>query len=230
MKKIILLAVLLLIVAFVLFIYVSFYGLPWEKTQVSKELKQYVEEKYDIKVDIKESYFNFKFDNYGTIFTLKDDKEFSFSAEKQRDNTLQDYYPEAVWEKEVKGDLVPLIDSSFDSLSVDRYGVNPVYGIGNLEDIKKDVPSYKNIQTGINVVIHFKEERSSKTEEALIKEVVSFIQKVNEKEIKNIELTFYLKEQELEDKKPETLYITIPSDKLYSIKTEDDVKKYIQVF
>lgn len=229
MKKIILLVVLLLIVAFVLFFYVSFYGLPWKKTQVSNELKQYVEEKYDIKVDIEESYFNFKFDNYGTIFTLKDDKEFSFSAEKRRDNTLHDYYPEAVWEKEVKGDLAPLIDSSFDSLSVERYGVYPVYGIGSLEDIKKDVPSYKDVQTGINSVIHFKEERSSKTEEALIKEVVSFIQKVNEKGIKNIELTFYLKEQEQEEE-PETFFITIPSDKLNSIKTEDDVKKYIQVF
>lgn len=48
MKKIIILFFLLLIVAFVFYIYASFYGLPWKKTQVSNELKQYVEEKYDI--------------------------------------------------------------------------------------------------------------------------------------------------------------------------------------
>ncbi|MFS0824713.1 hypothetical protein [Bacillus sp. 1P02SD] len=228
MKKIIILVVLLLIVAFVFYLYASFYGLPWKKTQVSNELKQYVEEKYDIEVAIEESYFNFKFDHYGTIFKLRDDKEFSFSAEKRRDNAIHDYYPEAVWEKEVKEDLTPLIDSSFDSLSVDRYGVYPVYGIGNLEDIQKDVPSYKDVQTGINSVIHFKEEHSSKTEEALIKEIFSFIQKVNEKGIRNIELTFDLKEQE--EEKPKTFYITIPSDKLYTIKTEDDVKKYIKEF
>lgn len=122
------------------------------------------------------------------------------------------------------------MDESFKSLTIDRFGVYPAYGMGSYLDIKKDVPSYKDVQTGIDFMIHFKEKRSSKTEESLIKEVFSFIQKVNEKEIKNIQLMFSLKEKKQESGISETFSIMIPSDKLDTIETEEDVKKFINIF
>ncbi|MDN4608176.1 hypothetical protein [Sporosarcina highlanderae] len=74
---------------------------PWKKTSTGNELKEYVEDKYEISVSIKENYFNTKFGTYGTMFVVDSNKNITFNAEKYKDRN-SDFYAEALWVNEAK--------------------------------------------------------------------------------------------------------------------------------
>lgn len=230
MKKVLVFSGVLVVVVGFLYLYFSFSGLPWKKASTTKDLHRFVEEKYGIAVQVKEPFYNFKDGSYGAIFATTSEPIVEFSAVKFHNGTMSDYYAESVWEKEATEEITPIMKQVFQQLTVENYAVNPVYGMG-AELVKgKDIPSYKEIETGIDLGIHFNEKWSNKTEEALLKEGFLFITSLQEKGIKNIGIRLYLAERNLGNERTETFSISIDGKQLSTIQTEEDFKQFINIF
>lgn len=202
-------------------------GLPWKKEKVAMELKQYVEEKYDIEVELEESYYNFKDKSYGATFVLKNEQSISFSAEKNRSGELDDYYPEAVWVNEVKNDVTPILKQSFPSFSIEDFLVNSVYGMGDELVKGKEIPSYKDVYTGTSINAYFRDNWTNETEQKLLKESYAFISSLKEKGVRNIDLNLYLKEKNDGDV---NFVISIKGQDFNKIESEEDLKKFRETF
>ncbi|WP_432360482.1 hypothetical protein [Sporosarcina sp. UB5] len=228
MKRFVLTAILISLIICICYIAISIRGLPWKKEATAEELKKYVEEKYEINVSIKETYYNYG--AYGATFVTDNNKSIEFNAEKYGDSIYFEYYAEALWVKEAKDALDPVLEESFTTLTIDEYGVHPLYGMGNVLNIGKEIPSYTEIDTGVGLFIHFKDEWTEKNEDHLVSEVFSFIKKCQSKGIKNISLRFSLRDNVLKDGKISSFFISIDSSGINEIKTEEDVKEYILIF
>lgn len=212
------------------FFYTAFFGTPWKKATIAKELEAFVEKKYAIDVRLKEKTYNFKDGSYGAIFALDENPKLSFGAEQLTNGKIFEYYPEAVWVAEAEKDVYPVLQKSFPSLSLGTYSIAPVYGVGRDLNIKEDIPSYKNVETGIGLAVHFHDVRTKEKEEVLVKEAFTFVSSLQKKGIKNLDVRLYLGEKATEEQKTKTFSISIEGEDLLHIKTEEDVKKYINIF
>ncbi|MDN4608175.1 hypothetical protein [Sporosarcina highlanderae] len=126
--------------------------------------------------------------------------------------------------------MKPVIEDSFATLSIQDYSVHPVYGIGHDLKVGKEVPSYKEVKTGVELSIRFKDAWTEENEEKLIAEVASFIERAHSKGIKNISMRFFLQDKVMEDGRINTFSILIEDIDLSTIQTKEDVKKYITTF
>lgn len=230
MKKGVLLALTLSVVGVCLYFFIAFYGLPWKKASTAKELERYVEEKYAIDVRLKERYYNFKDGSYAAEFTLESDPSISFSAAKYHSGTLSDYYSEAVWVNQVEMDIAPILNRSFPSLSMDSHSVNPVYGMGDELVNGQDIPSYKDVLTGVDVGVHFATAWTEETEELLVKEGFDFIASLQAKGVQNIGVRLYLQDKPLEDDRTQTYAISIEPSDFNQIETIEDLEKHLIIF
>lgn len=226
MKKYLLIFCGIFVIFVICYFYASFYGLPWKKDSVAKKLESYVEEKYDIQVELVEKYYDFKGGSYGAKFVLKDNDKITFSAYQYHTGILSDEYPEAFWSQEVMDDVTPVLKQSFPTLNVKDYYAIPVYGMGDELVEGKEIPSYKEVNTEIVFAVAFSDKWTKETEETLIKESYEFITSLQEKGIKNLGVTFFLEKESEEG----VGYFTIAVDgnEFNQIKTEEDVRKYIE--
>lgn len=218
------------IVGLGVFFYTAFYGIPWKKASTAKQLEEYVEKKYAIDVSVKSKYYNFKSDSYGATFVLDENTALSFEAEKITNGEIFDYYPEAVWVEEAKNDIYPVLNKSFPSFSVSTTSINPVYGIGSELNVKENVPSYKDVYTGIDLGIHFNELWTKENEEIILKESFEFISSLQKSGVKNLGIRLYFKDKDVPEQKTKTFSISIEGNDLMKIEKEEDVQKYINIF
>lgn len=230
MKKIFLILFVLVIISIGGWLYTSFYGLPWKKSSTAKELETYVENKYDIQVNLVESSYSFKDSNYGATFELHDNPRIVFSALKLKNGEVLDYYAEALWVDEAENDVYPILKKSFPTLSIESYNMSPVYGVSFDLGEKKEIPSYKDIRTGMSLGVHFNDKWTKENEDVLVKEAYHFISMLQENGVENIEIYLYLKDKEKEEKRTETFSIHIEGKDLQNIHSEEDVRKYIEIF
>ena len=211
------------------FFYVSFFGLPWKKVTVAKELEQYIEKKYAIDVDVKDRYYNFKDGSYGAIF-VETTQQIDFTVEKISNDDILDYYAEAVWVEQVTVDTAPIIEKSFPSFTVKEPYISPVYGIGNDLTVTKDIPNYRDVNTMVSLILRFEETRTKQTEEVLVTELFAFIQALQQVGIENVGITVYLDEEESPERKPKTFSISFEGHDLKNIHSEQQLQKFINIF
>lgn len=230
MKKIVISVIFILSLATIATLYPTFYGTPWEKASSAQELKQAVEHKYDIEVDLKETNYNFKDGRYVSTFSLQGDDSLTFEAEKSPGGSMSDYYPEAVWVKEAKKDVYPVLKESFSPLSIELYSLDSVYGVGSDMNIKKNIPSYKDVDTGVDIGIHFKDKWTKKNEDILVKETLAFVRALQKKGVANLGVRLYLQDKLNDGKGDATFSISIENSDFAKVKTEADIKRKIETF
>lgn len=230
MKKTVFILVLIIATGLGLLVYTSFSGTPWGKTSSAQELEKFVEKKYSIDVQLKETNFNFKDGSYVSTFVLNNEDGLSFEAEKSSSGHLSDYYPEAVWVKEAKKDVYPVLKKSFSHLSIEFDSLDSVYGVGSDMNIKKDIPSYKDVDTGVDIGVHFKDRWTKENEDILVKEAFTFVTALQKKGVANLGVRLYLQDELNDGKGDRTFSISIENSEFATIKTESDIKKKIEIF
>ncbi|MCA1029588.1 hypothetical protein LCL95_00920 [Bacillus timonensis] len=207
------------------FVYTSFFGTPWGKYFTAKKLHAQVEEKYDIQVEISDRYYNFKDGKYGARFTVLDGeyKGLTFSGESYSSQTLYDYYPEAVWKKQLSDEVSPTLNQLFPN--PEFIAIDGVYGIGQDLQIEKDIPHFTEIESRFFIAVHLTKEWSEKTEAETIEKTYRLVSLLQEKDIQNVEVTIYF---EVLDDSKHMNFINIPATELNNIKQKEDIKKYIK--
>lgn len=88
---------------------IAFNGLPWKEKAVAGKLENYLEEKYDQKFIMKESFYNFKDGSYGAWFYPAQDELMEFYAEEGfGEHTYVENYPEELWARQLKEAVQPI--------------------------------------------------------------------------------------------------------------------------
>ena len=230
--KIILWIGLAAIISFAGYLYFSFNGVPWKKVQVAQEIEKHVEKKYNTDVEVVDTYYNFKFGNYGATFKAqKDNIEFTFDTEKTRSGNYLDYYVEALWASQLKEDSEPIIKQSFESLAIESYDYHFTYGIATDLQIKSDhIPNYKTVNSQLDLVLRLKNYWSEETKKKGIDATFTFIQELKKKGIDNIGLRIYYKEKVEEQKNWNYYGISFDPGDLKKVQTQKDVENYLIEF
>lgn len=225
--RIIFLVVLAFIIGIAIFVYTSFTGLPWKKTQTANELETILEEKYGTDVEVLESYYNFKSGGYGAKFKGKHgETDFTFFAEKTS-GYIYEYYIEGLWEWQLRGDTEAILEEYQDRLDIDFYDY--IYNYGIAEELKIDpvnIPHYSEVDSQLEIIMHLKDEWNEESRDRDIGEVYSFINELKENGIENIGLMVNSK---MEKGKP-TYYISIPPGEFNKIQSPSDLEKYLDKF
>ena len=217
------------IIAVAGFIYVTFNGVPWKKTQVVQELEQYIENKYNTDVEVVDSYYNFKFSSYGATFKGQDDQiEFTFETEKTNSGNYLDYYVEGLWAGQLREDSEPLVKQSFNHLSIESFDYHFIYGIADELQIKSDnIPNYKAVDSQLSLAINLNDYFNEETKEKGIRATYSLIQQLKKKEIDNIAVFINYNLTSEEKKIGKNYRIFIDVGYLKHIKTEEDLEIYL---
>lgn len=138
---------LLVIVAY---FYVGIQGFPWKRMSVAKELKHYLEQRYDEPFEKESTYYNFKDGSYGAYFHPRANEQISFSAsEGWGEHPYVDLYVESTLEFQLKEDLTPTIERTFGEYEDLRVSTISYEGMRLVE--KSPIPSYKEIELAIFV-------------------------------------------------------------------------------
>ena len=217
------------IITFAGFIYISFNGVPWKKTQVAQELEQYIEKKYNTDVEVVEKYYNFKDGSYAATFKGQvDNIEFTFNTEKTSSGNYSDYYVEGLWASQLRADSEPIIKQYFNSLSIESTDYHFIYGIADVLKIQSnDIPNYKTVNSDLSLVLHLNDYFSEDTKNKGISETYTLIQQLKMKGIDNIGVFINYKMTEEEIKMGRNYRIFIEPGELKNIQTEEDIENYL---
>lgn len=228
--KIIVISIGTVVLALSTMTYSVFFGVPGGESRAEKTMEAYVEKKYDMKVTAKKTFFNVKNGGYGSEFKIDGNPKETFEVEQFKSGEVLDYYPESVWVREAEQDIYPALQKSFPSLTVEDKSVNPVYGMGSDLGIKKDIPSYKDVDTGVDVGIQFKEVWTEENEKILLQESLDFVKTLQNKGVKNLGIRLYLKEKDEDVKGDQSFSIALEGKEMETIQSIDDLKKHIEIF
>ncbi|EKN63744.1 hypothetical protein P9E76_03590 [Schinkia azotoformans] len=214
-KLLIMCSVVLLSVA--LFIYVSFSGFPWKKYTVGKEIQAYLDERYDQPFLIKDRLYNFKDGKYGIKATPVKEADLQFTAwEGYGDYEYIDYYPEAVWEKQVYDDFEEIVNKIYPDHTM--YNASTAMGFGNELVKGPEIPSYRDVDVLTSIAISTRGSVvGNDSEFARMLAILSEIKKAEA----NIEVSFHYyrtTEQKIE-------YLHFDRTIINKITTIEDVKK-----
>lgn len=221
-RKMKLIMILLIMAVVLLFIvYSVFFGLPWKKASTAKKLETYVEEKYDIQVAKKETYYNFKNNSYGAKFVSKTPHSVTFLAETNGEQFI-DYYPEAVWKRQLSNDIKPEIQKVFSH--IENITIEGTYGLGEELGIQQKIPAYQSVNGEFIVLIHLTNKWDREVEEKVIDSTYQLVQVLQEKEINNVSIHVQGKESKEGETAP---YIDIPSKKIRTIQEKSDIETYV---
>lgn len=226
MKKYLFLLIVIVILSIVFYFYTGFYGFPGKKDKVANQLKEYVEEKYGIEVEIEDKFYDSKSGNYVALFHLKNNVDFSFYAYLKEKDNMVDEYVDKVWEKEIEKDVLPIYEQSFTTLTPGVYLIS-ASDIDIDEELGKNIPSYKDMNTHATFSLDFEDRTTDENVEKIINETYTFISKLKEKGVRNLGLSFYLNSKNDEDLKMAN--INLEGNEFDQIKTKEDVKKYVKI-
>ncbi|MBM7362068.1 hypothetical protein [Priestia taiwanensis] len=195
--------------------YVSFNGLPWKKYVIANELKEHVEQKYNIETTIEERYYTFKKPSYGVRLSEKGKNEtFTFTADKVGDELL-DSYLQHVWASQINEDMQPIVEKHM--TNVHKHTAHPSSHIEyNYTGV---IPLYKDVNEQLQYHILLKKV----DEEVTLTQLFHVIDEMKKKDIRNVHL--YVGSQTLPPK-ASFKTLDIPGNELDNIKTKEDILKY----
>lgn len=226
MKKPLLISLALLVIGSLLFVYFSFSGLPWKKISVGKELRSYVEDKYDIQVTKIDNHYNFKYGSYESTFQVNNKSTFEFQAEKLSNGEFTDNYVEEYWVNQAEKELSPLIEKSFPSLSKKDYSVGAVYGVASDLGITDVIPNYKDVNSALDLRIDFDEYPTKENKEALTKETLLFLSDLRKLGADRVGLILSLEKGAEDQADRQAFFYSFDHEEVTSIKTEKDLLPY----
>lgn len=212
-----LILMLILIVLFFIWVYVSFAGLPWQKFVVGKQVHAYIEEKYNQEFNIIDRVYNFKDGSYGIRVTPINKPDMEFSAWEGYGNyEFIDYFPEAVWEKQVYDDFKDIVNETYPDYI--KYQSGTVMGVGT-EIVKgAEIPNYKEVDVLVWIKITTK--GSFTQNNAEYEKMLAIISQVKKADA-NIEVSFSY--QRTTEQKEEVIFFE--PEKIKKINSVDDIKR-----
>jgi hypothetical protein len=235
----------LLIIALVIAgVYSMFYGTPWGKYVMKKQSINYVEEKYNKEITIKEVKYSLKsstfFSNsYYSIAYLNEQPEVVFTIDKFRDKTTGKYkiidnLPRSLWRYEVSSELSPYVKNIF-SGEVLASLIIPINAFQEEDVNSKEVQSYHEIREKFkkNIEIRIYIERdfdiNNPNEEYLkIYEVLQFIEE-NKYKPDKVAVCFCKilgSSADWKTYKRDRIDFEITYEELQNIKTYEEIKHY----
>jgi hypothetical protein len=202
---------------------VSFTGLPWKERAIANEIQEHFEEKYNIKASIKETFYNFKYGEYGAHFYLDGEEErLEFLAVKKKDR-IDDTYGERLWSWQIKNDLGPILKKHISNLG--SHGADLQYASSyNGSGI---IPHYKDAGQNFFYRIVLNKSWDEVDEQVVHAELFEVIKEMKEKGINNIDIE--LSPVFIHTKPVDPKNIRIPNAKMEEIKTKEDIAKYVVV-
>jgi hypothetical protein len=154
--RVILIVFCTVVIVLVLFVYASFFGLPWKKWYVGGKINTYLENKYGEEFIIQERFYNFKDGSYGIKVSPQNNYDLTFSAWEGYGNyNLIDYYAEAIWERQASEDFTKLVNDIYPNYQ--RIFASVAYGEG-MEFVKEPpIPNYADtpalMTLGVNLLM-----------------------------------------------------------------------------
>lgn len=93
----------LFLVYIAFYMYVEFKGYPWEHLKLKGEAIKYMDTKYNMKVKVVRTSFNFKFDSYSVkVYNINDKNKTLINVETGYSNEgLRDNYSMVYWQKKL---------------------------------------------------------------------------------------------------------------------------------
>lgn len=202
------------------YFYTSVKGVPWKRDSIAKELQKYVENKYNIKTKIKDTFYDFKDGHFGVRLCEKAKKGLEFSVETDGERMI-DFYPEKLWEWQLENELNPIVKQHITGMK--SYQATVVYGMGYEQD--GIIPHYKTVKEGIGYVVHLQQKWSPETEEKVINELFHVTKMMKEKEMKHIEFVVYFRESE---KDTSIKRIQVLPENVEHIRNREDILQYVE--
>ncbi|WP_078552850.1 hypothetical protein [Bacillus alkalicellulosilyticus] len=197
----------------------GFFGLPWERVKAQSVITEFVEDKYEIDTKKIDTYFNFKDGKYGV--ELKTEDDITFKAEWREDLQVIDYYPEAIWKKQMEDDLLKEVQVIFPDHKFIVF--DGAYGVGRDEIKGKEIGNYKEIPTDFFLSIRLQEKWKSNIEDKTAEQLLHLVEIIQEKNISNMHVTLYFDQT---DDKVSFDSISIPAIQIKPIQTKEDILQY----
>ncbi|GGE59192.1 hypothetical protein [Priestia taiwanensis] len=209
------------IIAFIGFLYFSFAGLPWKERAIGKEIQEHLDKKYNVKTNIKETFYNFKHGIYGAhIYIEGEEGNLEFYAEKVTDG-IRDTYGERLWSWQMKNEMGPILKKHVPNLGshgADLQPTTPYDGSGI-------IPHYKDAGQAFFYRIVLDKPWNEVDEQAVHEGLFHVIQEMKDKGINTI--TLYLSPVFVHTKAPDPKNIRIRNTDMEQIKTKEDIAKYV---
>ena len=223
-KKIVWGSFLVTILVICLFIWISVFGNPIKKYSVSREIVIKLEEKYDEKFTLVESFYEWKSGTYGGVYTSEKNKNVQFTAEKYQTGNFSDYYPEEIWLYEIEKELIPKAKEIF--FDYDQVEASTVWGIGRDEVKGGKIPNYKEISTGdaLQISIRANVAYSDVNKEEVEQKIFTLVQFLKEKS--NTVGLFVAFSSPDESTNKEAGFYNIAGENIRDIRNVSDLEKY----
>lgn len=226
----------LFLVYIAFYMYVEFKGYPWEHLKLKGEAIKYMDTKYNMKVKVVRTSFNFKFDSYSVkVYNINDKNKTLINVETGYSNEgLRDNYSMVYWQKKLTDELAEEYSSFYNFSDVKEvkldfaFETHPIgEGVSSSIDINK---VYIPLKPSLNVVMDVDLKTETFSEEFL-KKLIELIGALRESE-NNFDLFITGKPQEStsNSSKERTKLIKLEYNKLNTISTIDDLKKIISDF
>lgn len=108
-----------IVLFFIAWVYTGFYGTPWRIIQTKSTAEKYLSEKYpDLKYEINNTYYNFKFQYYACSVTAKGDIEVNFKVVVKGKKSIKDDYLEMKVNTEAKTMVEGLIENNVPKITM----------------------------------------------------------------------------------------------------------------
>ncbi|GGE59197.1 hypothetical protein [Priestia taiwanensis] len=203
---------------------IHFTGLPWREKAIGKELQEHLEQKYNIKTNIKETYYNFKYGTYGAHFYEEGKGErLLFRAEKINDG-IEDTYDEELWFWQLNKDVSPIVKKYISNLDSYR-AISTTYG--NKYHGHGSIPHYKDVGDTFLYLISLNKKWDEIDEQIVHAELFHVIQEVQKQNITNVDIELAPFFDFTKPVDPKRIYI--PKSSLHEIKMKEDIVKYVKV-
>lgn len=229
-KKAVFIVISIFIIGIAILGYTLFYGIPFKKAIVAKELETHLEEKYEMDFHLQKAHYNFVDGNYNGIFYPEAQEELVFLAEKRnRNGGYYDEYPEAIWQTQLTQDLTPIVNQHFDEY--EELMVLISGGASYEMQTGKEIPHYKEAPEYIHLVIKSSEKWSLESEKKEAESLYNLIQELQKQNIA-LDISLYFNDEEgLNDsEKPFSHEIYVTFRDLANIRSIEDVLEYSLVF
>lgn len=229
-KKVLFIVLSVFMVGVIFLGYTLFYGVPFKKGIVAKELETHLEEKYGMDFHLQEAQYNFVDGNYSGLFHPESQEELVFRAEKWSSNGVYyDDYPEAVWQAQLTQDLTPLVNQHFSEY--EELMVLVAGGASQEMQTGKEIPHYKEAGEYTHLVIRSSEKWSLESEQKESENLYNLIQELQKQSVA-LDISLYFNDEDgLDDgKKPVTHEIFVPYKDFSGISSTEDVLTFSLAF
>lgn len=151
------------------FAYTILNGNPIEKASLKDEAQDYLDQKYNREMVVKEGTFNVNI-GYGATAHPKDEPQLTFQLYRNSEGDWTDHYPSTLWEKQLKEDVLPKIEQEYPNANKDLTATFAEYYKGGT------VPDYETVDYSFMAQIQSDKHIGQQNEEEELKKMLNLVQ------------------------------------------------------